>query len=53
MTATYSAVLNAKEPLTQEMGEAAVGALFLEMTMTLEQKPYRRRVLVAATKAAT
>jgi len=52
MTATYSAVLNAKEPLTQEMGEAAVGALLMEMTMTLEQKPYRRRVLVAATKPA-
>jgi ubiquinone/menaquinone biosynthesis C-methylase UbiE len=52
VTATYSAVLNAKEPLTQEMGEAAVGALFLEMTMTVEQKPYRRRVLVAATKPA-
>jgi ubiquinone/menaquinone biosynthesis C-methylase UbiE len=52
MTATYSAVLNAKEPLTKELGEAAVGALFMEMTMTLEQKPYRRRVLVAATKPA-
>jgi ubiquinone/menaquinone biosynthesis C-methylase UbiE len=52
MTATYSAVLNAKEPLTQEMGEAAVGALFMEMSMTLDQKPYRRRVLVAATKPA-
>jgi ubiquinone/menaquinone biosynthesis C-methylase UbiE len=52
VTATYSAVLKAKEPLTQEMGEAAVGALFLEMTMTVEQKPYRRRVLVAATKPA-
>ena len=53
MTATYSAVLNAKEPLTQEMGEAAVGALFMEMSMTLQAKPYRRRVLVAATKPAT
>jgi ubiquinone/menaquinone biosynthesis C-methylase UbiE len=50
MTATYSAVLDAKEPLTQEMGEAAVGALFMEMSMTLQFKPYRRRVLVAATK---
>jgi ubiquinone/menaquinone biosynthesis C-methylase UbiE len=52
MTATYSALLSAKEPLTQEMGAAAVGALFMEMSMTLEQKPYRRRVLVAATKPA-
>lgn len=53
MTATYSAVLDAKGPLTQEMGEAAVGALFMEMSMTLQFKPYRRRVLVAATKPAT
>jgi hypothetical protein len=53
MTTTYSALLNAKEPLTQEMGEAAVGALFMEMSMTLQFKPYRRRVLVAATKPAT
>jgi len=50
MTTTYSAVLNAKERLTHEMGEAAVGALFMEMSMTLEHKPYRRRVLGAATK---
>ena len=50
MTATYSAVLNAKEPLTEEMGEAAVGALFMEMSLTLERQPYRRRVLVAATR---
>jgi ubiquinone/menaquinone biosynthesis C-methylase UbiE len=53
MTATYSAILNARESLTREMGEAAVGALFMEMSMTLEHKPYRRRVLVAATKPAT
>ncbi|MHB8514027.1 MAG: SAM-dependent methyltransferase [Dehalococcoidia bacterium] len=53
MTRTYGAVLDAKEALTREMGEAAVGALFLEMAMTLQQKPYRRRVLVAGTKSAT
>ena len=51
MTTTYSALLNAREPLTEEMGEAAVGALFMEMSLTLERQPYRRRVLVAATKA--
>ncbi len=50
MTTTYSALLDAKEPLTQEMGDAAVGVLFMEMSMTLEQKPYRRRVLVASTR---
>jgi SAM-dependent methyltransferase len=53
MTATYSALLGAREPLTEEMGAAAVGALFMEMSMTLEHKPYRRRVLVAATKPAS
>lgn len=50
MTTTYSALLNAREPLTEEMGEAAVGALFMEMSLTLERQPYRRRVLVAATR---
>ena len=50
MTTTYSALLEAKEPLTREMGEAAVGALFMELSMTLQQRPYRRRVLAVATK---
>jgi ubiquinone/menaquinone biosynthesis C-methylase UbiE len=49
MNSTYTAVLNSKEQLTQEMGEAAVGALFMEMSMTVEQQPYRRRVLAVAT----
>jgi SAM-dependent methyltransferase len=50
MTTTYSAILNAKEDLTNEMGGAAVAALFMEMSMTLQLQPYRRRVLVAATR---
>ncbi len=50
MTAAYSAVVDAKEKLTEEMGEAPVGALVLEMSMTLGAKPYKRRVFVAATK---
>lgn len=50
MTAAYAAVLAAKETLAQEMGDAAVAALSAEMTLTLESKPYRRRVLAAATK---
>lgn len=50
MTTTYSAALDAKEPLTREMGEAAARALLFEMSMTLEHRPYRRRVLVVATK---
>ena len=50
MTATYSAVVEAKDALTQEMGEAATNVLLLEMALTLEHKPYRRRVLAAATR---
>ena len=50
MSATYAAVLDAKEPLTQEMGADAVGALFMEMSLTLEHRPYRRRVFVVATR---
>jgi len=50
MTAAYSAVVDAKETLTEEMGEAAVGALALEMSMTLGAKPYKRRVLAVATR---
>jgi SAM-dependent methyltransferase len=50
MTATYSAVVEAREALTGEMGEAATNALLLEMALTLENKPYRRRVLAAATR---
>lgn len=49
LTTTYSALLNASEALKQEMGEAATQALFLELSMTLQQQPYRRRVLVSAT----
>lgn len=50
MTAAYSAVIDAKETLTQEMGEAPVGALVLEMSVTLAAKPYKRRVLAVATR---
>jgi SAM-dependent methyltransferase len=50
MTTTYAAVIEAKETLTQEMGEAAVGALVLEMSLTLEHRPYSRRVFVSATR---
>ena len=50
MTTTYSTILKAGEDLTREMGEAAVAALFLEMTMTVQKQPYQRRVLFAATR---
>ena len=50
MTATYSAFVDAKEALTKEMGEIPTDALLMEMSMTLEERPYQRRVLFAATK---
>jgi hypothetical protein len=50
VTTTYSALLDASEALKQEMGEVAANALFLELSMTLQQRPYRRRVLVTATR---
>ena len=50
MSRTYAACVAEKEKLTQEMGEAAVGALLMEMSMTLQAKPYRQRVLAVATK---
>ncbi|MDP2673339.1 MAG: methyltransferase domain-containing protein [Dehalococcoidia bacterium] len=48
VTATYSALLNASAALTEEMGQPAAAALFSELSMTLQQQPYRRRVLVVA-----
>ena len=50
MTATYSAFVDAREALTKEMGEIPTNALLMEMSMTLEERPYRRRVLCTATK---
>ena len=50
MSSAYRALLDGREALVAEMGEAAVNALSGELTMTLEVKPYRRRVLVVATK---
>ncbi len=48
--ATYASVIAAKDVLVQEMGEVAVNALLVEMSMTVESQPYRRRVLAAATR---
>lgn len=50
MTATYRAVLAAKETLTDEMGDAAVAALSAELSLTLQVQPYRRRVLAVAAR---
>lgn len=50
LTAAYSALVGASAALEEEMGEVATRALILELSMTLQQKPYQRRVLVAATR---
>ncbi|MBI2912937.1 MAG: methyltransferase domain-containing protein [Chloroflexi bacterium] len=47
---TYQALLDARDALIDEMGEVATTALFMELTMTLQAKPYRRRVLAVATR---
>lgn len=52
MTATYTAAVEARESLAQEMGDAATAALLMEMSLTLERRPYRRRVLAVATRPA-
>jgi len=51
LTTAYAAVVAASATLEQEMGAVATRALILEMSMTLQQKPYQRRVLVAATRS--
>jgi hypothetical protein len=50
MSRAYRALLDAKEALVREMGEAAFGALSLELALTLDRQPYRRRVLACATR---
>lgn len=48
--ATYQSLLDSRDALVKEMGEVATFALCSELTMTLDAEPYRRRVLVAATR---
>ena len=50
MRSAYQALLDAKDPLTQEMGHMAVTALFSELTFTLAREPYHRRILAVATR---
>lgn len=50
MTKTYSALVAAAPALTQEMGQTAAVALLTELNLTLQQQPYRRRVLAVATR---
>jgi ubiquinone/menaquinone biosynthesis C-methylase UbiE len=48
LTNAYSAIVEAKDVLMHEMGQLAVAALLSEIILTLEQRPYRRRVFCLA-----
>ena len=52
MCTTYQALLDARATLTAEMGEAGANALLGEVALTLQLRPYRRRVLICATRRA-
>jgi ubiquinone/menaquinone biosynthesis C-methylase UbiE len=52
VTAAYEAIMQHADVLESEMGADAFGALSLEVALTLERKPYRRRVLAIAARAA-
>jgi SAM-dependent methyltransferase len=46
--AAFSAIVNAAEVLTAEMGEQAAASAVAEAQITLDVRPYPRRILVAA-----
>jgi ubiquinone/menaquinone biosynthesis C-methylase UbiE len=48
LVAAYSAVIAAEAVLRPELGDSAMDALLLEMSMTLQIEPYRRRILAIA-----
>ena len=50
VTATYQALIEARPALAEEMGDAASVALLGEVALTLQLQPYRRRVMVCATR---
>ncbi|MEX2247789.1 MAG: methyltransferase domain-containing protein [Dehalococcoidia bacterium] len=50
LTAAYQGLVDAKGALTEEMGEGACNALLGEVSLTLQLRPYRRRVFVSATR---
>jgi SAM-dependent methyltransferase len=50
MTAAYEAILDHAEILEREMGATAYGSLALEVALTLQRRPYPRRVLAIATR---
>jgi ubiquinone/menaquinone biosynthesis C-methylase UbiE len=50
VSAAYEAIVERAAALTAEMGADAYGSLALEVALTLERRPYRRRVVVTATR---
>jgi SAM-dependent methyltransferase len=48
LVAAYSAVIAAEPKLRPELGDSAMDALLLEMSLTLQIDPYRRRVIAVA-----
>ena len=44
LVAAYSAVIAAEPELRPELGDSAMDALLLEMSLTLQIEPYRRRI---------
>jgi SAM-dependent methyltransferase len=50
LVAAYSAVVASEPTLRPQMGDSAVDALLLEMLLTLQIEPYRRRVFAVATR---
>jgi ubiquinone/menaquinone biosynthesis C-methylase UbiE len=50
LDATFRAVVAAQDALAAEMSEQAIAALLMEASLTLEFRPYRRRVLVLASR---
>jgi SAM-dependent methyltransferase len=52
LTASYGAIVAARDALMTEMGERAANALLFETSLTLEHRPYSSRVFVSATRRA-
>ena len=50
VTNAYEAIIEHAAPLTAEMGADAYASLAFEVALTLERRPYRRRVVVTATR---
>ena len=48
--AAFDAVIDAADVLATEMGERAAAGVLAEATLTVELKPYRRRILAVAAK---